>query len=59
MRKRLGMKCRKMAALPSKADPDKQKMFLHGTLEPLLAEEKQGKRRVFLVEAAHCVRGAF
>jgi transposase len=58
-RKHLGMKCRKMGVIPSKADPDKQKAFLHGTLEPLLEEEKQGKRRVFFVDAAHFVMGAF
>jgi transposase len=59
MRKRLGMKYRKMGVIPSKADPDKQKAFLHSTLEPLLEEEKQGKRRVFFVDAAHFVMGAF
>jgi transposase len=59
MRKHLGMKCRKMGVIPSKADPDKQKAFLHGTLEPLLEEEKQGQRRVFFVDAAHFVMGAF
>jgi len=59
MRKRLGMKCRKMGVIPSKADPDKQKAFLNDSLEPLLEEEKQGKRRVFFVDAAHFVMGAF
>jgi transposase len=59
MRKHLGMKCSKMGVVPSKADPDKQKAFLHGKLEPLLEEEKQGKRRVFFVDAAHFVMGAF
>ncbi|MDD5321390.1 MAG: hypothetical protein PHD43_12390 [Methylococcales bacterium] len=59
MRKHLGMKCRKMGVVPSKADPDKQKAFLHGKLEPLLEEKKQGKRRVFFVDAAHFVMGAF
>lgn len=59
MRKRLGMKCRKMAAMPAKADPEQQKTFLHGILEPLLEEEKQGQRRVFFVDAAHFVMGAF
>jgi transposase len=59
MRKRLGMKCRKMGVMPSKADPDKQKAFLRDTLEPLLEEEKQGQRRVFFVDAAHFVMGAF
>jgi transposase len=59
MHKRLGMKYRKMALIPSKADPDKQSEFLHNKLEPLLEEEKQGKRRVFFVDAAHFVMGAF
>ena len=59
MRKQLGMKCRKMGVIPSKADPNKQKAFLHDTLEPLLEEEKQGQRRVFFVDAAHFVMGAF
>lgn len=59
MRKCLGMKCRKMAAIPSKADPDKQSVFLHDKLEPWLEEEKQCKRRVFFVDAAHFVMGAF
>jgi transposase len=34
MRKRLGMKCRKTAALPAKADPEKQEAFLENSLEP-------------------------
>ena len=59
MRKHLGMKCRKMGVIPSKADPDKQKAFLHDTLEPLLEKEKQGQRRVIFVDAAHFVLGAF
>jgi transposase len=59
MRKHLGMKCRKMAVIPSKADPEKQALFLNDSLEPLLAEEKQGKRKVFFVDAAHFVMGAF
>ena len=58
LRKRLGMKCRKMGVIPSKADPDKQEAFLTHLLEPLLEEEKQGKRKVFFVDAAHFVIGA-
>jgi len=53
------MKCRKMAVIPSKADPDQQQAFLNNTLESLLEEEKQGRRRVFFVDAAHFVMGAF
>jgi hypothetical protein len=48
-----------MGVIPSKAVPDKQNTFLHDTLEPLMEEEKQGKRRVFFVDAAHFVMGAF
>jgi len=59
MYKRLGMKYRKMAVIPAKADPDKQSEFLRDKLKPLLEEEKQGKRRVFFVDAAHFVMGAF
>lgn len=59
MRKRLGMKCRKMGVMPSKADPEKQELFLKNQLEPLLEEEKEGKRKVFFVDAAHFVMGAF
>lgn len=59
MRHRLGMKCRKMAAIPSKADPEKQQAFLNDALEPLLEEETQGQRRVFFVDAAHFVMGAY
>lgn len=59
MRNRLGMKCRKMGVIPSKADPSKQETFLHQDIEPLLEEERQGKRRVFFVDAAHFVMGAF
>lgn len=59
MRKRLGMKCRKMAVIPSKADPEQQKTFLEGRLVPLLEAEKQGQRRVFFVDAVHFVMGAF
>ncbi len=59
MRKRLGMKFRKMGVIPAKADPKKQAEFLNNELEPALEEEKQGKRKVFFVDAAHFVMGAF
>ena len=59
MRKRLGMKFRKMGVIPAKADPKKQAEFLNDELEPLLEEEKQGQRKVFFVDAAHFVMGAF
>lgn len=59
IRQRLGMTCRKMGMIPSKADPDKQLTYLQETLEPLLEAERQGRRRVFFVDAAHFVMGAF
>jgi transposase len=59
MRKRLGMKFRKMGVIPAKADPKKQAEFLNDELEPLLEKEKQGQRKVFFVDAAHFVMGAF
>ncbi len=43
------MKCRKMAAIPSEADPDRQEAFLENELIPLLEEEKKGKSYVFLL----------
>ena len=61
--KHLGMKCRKIGAVPGKAtDPNKQKeqeTFREEKLEPLLAEAKEGKREVFFMDAAHFVHGAF
>ncbi len=59
MRKRLGMKFRKMTVIPAKADPKKQAEFLNNQLEPLLEEEQQGQCKVFFVDAAHFVMGAF
>ena len=49
MIKHLGMKCRKMAAIPSKADPGRQEEFLNNSLKPLLEEEKKGKVMSFLL----------
>ena len=49
MLKHLGMKYRKMAAIPSKADPELKKVFLKNELEPLLEEERNRKGRVLLL----------
>jgi hypothetical protein len=48
-----------MGVIPSKANPEKPETFLTNLLEPLLEEEKQGKRKVFFVDDAHFVMGAF
>jgi transposase len=59
----MGMRCRKIGAIPGKAtDPDKQaeqEAFREKELEPRLAEAKEGKRVVLFMDAAHFVHGAF
>lgn len=57
--KRLGLSYRKTAAVPGKADPQLQFVFLQEELLPRLEEAQKGKRRVFFVDAAHFVLGAF
>lgn len=54
-----GFRFRKVAAIPSKADVEKQEKFITEKLEPKLEEAKNGKRAVFFVDAAHFVMGAF
>ena len=44
----LGMRPRKVGAIPSKADTEKQEDFKVNELEPRLEEAKQGKRAIFL-----------
>jgi len=57
--KRLGLRYRKTASIPGKVDPQLQFVFLQKELLPRLEEAKQGTRRVFFVDAAHFVLGAF
>jgi len=57
--KRLGLEYRKSAAIPGKADPQMQFDFLTEELLPRLEEAREGKRRVFFVDASHFVLGAF
>jgi transposase len=57
--KRLGMKPRKVAAIPAKADVAVQHKFKAQTLEPKLAEAQAGQRAVFFVDAAHFVLAPF
>jgi transposase len=56
--KRLGMRYRKAGQVPGKANGDEQLEFLNDKLEPRLAEAREGKRKVFFVDAAHFVMGA-
>ena len=57
--KELGMGYRKTAVVPAKADIAEQEEFKKKTLEPLLHEARAGERRIFFMDAAHFVYGAF
>lgn len=57
--RRLGMRYQKSAAVPGKCDPQMQFDFLQEELLPRLQEARNGERRVFFVDAAHFVMGAF
>jgi len=57
--RRVGLAYRKTAAIPGGADPQIQFVFLQEELIPRLKEAQEGSRRVFFVDAAHFVLGAF
>ena len=57
--KSIGMKCRKVGMVPSKADIEEQEKFKKEKMEPRLEEAKQGKRKVYFVDAAHFVLSPF
>ena len=57
--KRLGLALRQCGQLPGQADPQRQFEFLQTQLQPRLREAAAGRRKVFFVEAAHFVLGAF
>jgi transposase len=57
--KRMGMKPRKMAAIPAKADPQVQQEFLKQKLLPTLEQAIAGQRAVFFVDASHFVLAPF
>ena len=57
--KRMGMSLKKAASMPAKANLQLQFDFYQGELKPRLEEASSGKRRVFFVDAAHFVLGAF
>jgi len=57
--KGLGMKFRKIGMIPAKADPKVQETFKKEKLEPVLEEAKEGKRKVYFVDAAHFVLAPF
>lgn len=57
--RRMGMRYQKSAAMPGKCDPQMQFNFLNEELLPRLEKARNGERRVFFVDAAHFVMGAF
>jgi transposase len=57
--KSIGMKARKACSIPGKADPQLQLQFYTNELLPKLEQANSGKRKVFFVDAAHFVMGAF
>ena len=57
--KKMGMSLRKCAPIPGKADAQLQLEFFNTELQPRLDEASSGKRKVFFVDAAHFVLGAF
>lgn len=57
--KLLGLKYRKVASIPAKANIDAQQKYHDEQLQPRLEEAKTGKREVYFVDAAHFVLGAF
>ena len=57
--KKMGLSLKKTAPLPGKLDSQLQFDFYQSPLQPKLQEASQGKRKVFFVDAAHFVLGAF
>jgi len=57
--KKIGMKLRKVAQIPAKADAAKQKAFLEQELTPRIEEAKTGQRHLFFTDAAHFVLRPF
>jgi transposase len=56
---KLGMKYRKTAAIPGKCDAQLQFDFYQQEMLPRLGQAGRGERKVFFVDAAHFVMGAF
>jgi transposase len=56
---KLGMKYRKAASIPGKCDAQLQFDFYQQEMLPRLAQAARGERKVFFVDAAHFVMGAF
>lgn len=57
--KKMGMSLKKCSSIPAKADPQLQFDFYREEMKPRLEEASRGERKVFFVDAAHFVLGAF
>jgi transposase len=57
--KRVGLKFRKVAYIPAKADPKKQAEWLQSKLEPAIIKAKQGVCHLLFMDASHFVLGAY
>ena len=57
--KKMGMSLKKCSSIPAKADPQLQFNFYCEEMKPRLEEASRGERKVFFVDAAHFVPGAF
>lgn len=57
--KSIGVRCRKVGAVPAKANVAVQEEFKSNELEPRLEQATQGKREVYFIDAAHFVLAAF
>lgn len=55
----LGVRCRKVSGVPARADIAAQEEFKKMQLDPRLQEAEDGLRKVYFVDAAHFVLGAF
>lgn len=56
---KLGLKYRKAASLPGKCDAQLQFDFFEQEMLPRLQQARRGERKVFFMDAAHFVMGAF
>ncbi|MGJ8641347.1 MAG: hypothetical protein ACSHYA_18300 [Opitutaceae bacterium] len=57
--KSIGMKVGKACSIPGKVDPQLQLQFYTNELLPKLEQAHKGQRKVFFVDVAHFVMGAF
>jgi transposase len=57
--KSIGMKVRKACSIPGKVNPQLQLEFYNNELLPKLEQAGKGQGKVFFVDAAHFVMGAF